>query len=728
MGWFDEQIRQRKISDQELFEDAVARMAAAIASGTDTAGFISTRAVTKDAINDILKYYRLRPAEIPDTVRDPDEQLAWAMRPAGLMYRSVRLTGSWWEDASGPMIVYRKEDGSPVAVYPKQLRGYWFRDAGGRKVNMDKKKAALLEEDAICFYTPLPASEIGIPELMSFIKGCLNGGDLLLFLFFTLLMTLFSMMAPQITRLLTGFVLKSGNMTLLWGTAALMLSAAISSQIMSAARNLSLHRMETKVSLSVEAAVTMRMINLPAPFFKKYSVGDLAMRSQSVSELCTLLIGEVFSSSVLSLVSLLYIAQIFDFAPGLALPALLVLLATLGVTVFTTLLQSRINRQLLEAQAKEQGLSISLITGVQKIRLAGAEKRAFSKWARTYAEEAQVAYDPPMLLKIAPALQLTVSVCGAAALYWFAVSTGVGQSEYIAFSSSYGLVTGAFATLSGIAVSASRIRPILEMTEPILKTVPETPEGKEMLTKLSGMIELNNLWFRYNENAPYVAKGLNLKIRSGEYVAIVGRTGCGKSTLFRLLLGFEKPERGAVYFDGRDLSRIDLASLRRKIGTVLQNGGLFQGDIYSNIVICAPQLTIDDAWEAAGLAGIADDIRAMPMGMHTIIGEGMGGISGGQKQRLMIARAVAPKPSILMFDEATSALDNKTQKQVAEALDGLKCTRIVIAHRLSTIKHCDRILVLEDGQIAEEGTYDQLIEKNGLFATLVKRQRLDTNE
>ena len=196
----------------------------------------------------------------------------------------------------------------------------------------------------------------------------------------------------------------------------------------------------------------------------------------------------------------------------------------------------------------------------------------------------------------------------------------------------------------------------------------------------------------------------------------------------RLLLGFEKPEKGAVFYDGRNIEKLDLPSLRRKIGTVTQDAGLFQGDIFSNIVISAPELSQKDAWEAAEAAGIADDIRAMPMGMNTIIAEGQGGISGGQRQRIMIARAIAPKPKILIFDEATSALDNRTQKQVSEALDRMGCTRLVIAHRLSTIRRCDRILVLDDGKIIEDGTYDELIEKNGFFAGLVERQRLDAAE
>ena len=224
---------------------------------------------------------------------------------------------------------------------------------------------------------------------------------------------------------------------------------------------------------------------------------------------------------------------------------------------------------------------------------------------------------------------------------------------------------------------------------------------------------------------PNVIDDLSLKIKSGEYLAVVGSTGCGKSTLMRLLLGFEKPQKGSIFYDKKDIAKIDSESLRRKIGVVMQDGKLFLGDIYSNIVITAPELTLDEAWKAAEIASIADDIRAMPMGMHTIISQGQGGISGGQRQRLMIARAVAPKPKILMFDEATSALDNITQKKVSEAIESLECTRIVIAHRLSTIQNADRIIYLEDGKIVEEGTYKELIEKNGYFAKLVERQRLD---
>ena len=727
MGWFDEQIRQRKLSDQEVFEESMIRMASVVLGKQRAGRLEDEHVVSKEAIDDILRHFRFKPSEIPDTVKGMDEQLEYCLRPHGIMRRNVKLEKGWYKDAFGPMLGFLKEDGTPVALLPKQLVGYCFTDpVTGQKTNLNRQNAERFDEDAICFYRPLPQKKLGIPDLIIYLKDCLNSGDLVILVVLTLIGTMFGMLMTNITRALTGFVRESGNYSLFLGTALFMISAIVSAQLIDAMRSLMMNRVEKKTSLSVEAAMMARVMSLPANFFRKYSSGELSSRYGAVNQLCSLLLGNVFSTGLSSLMSLLYITQIFRYAPALVVPALVIILVSVGISVISTLTQMKISRQTMEKSAKESGLSFAMITGVQKIKLAGAEKRAFARWARTYAEAAEPAYNPPMFLKANGAITSAVSLAGTIVIYFLAVKTRVSPSEYIAFNSAFGAVTGAFAALTGVALSVARIKPILEMAEPILKTEPESSENRKMVTKLSGNIELSNVYFRYTENMPYVVDGMSLKIKAGEYVAIVGTTGCGKSTLVRLLLGFETPEKGAIYYDGKDISKLDMRSLRRRIGVVTQDGGLFQGDIYSNIVISAPQLTLAEAWEAAELAGIADDIRAMPMGMQTIISEGQGGISGGQKQRLMIARAVAPKPKILIFDEATSALDNKTQKQVSEALDQLKCTRIVIAHRLSTIKNCDRILVLDKGHILEDGTYDELIEKNGFFAELVERQRLDT--
>ena len=448
----------------------------------------------------------------------------------------------------------------------------------------------------------------------------------------------------------------------------------------------------------------------------------------SVSQLCSILLGMVMMTGLSSLVSLLYITQIFSFAAVLVIPSLLIILTTVFFSSAATIVQIQINRKQMDLAAKESGMSYAMISGIQKIKLVGAEKRMFARWLNHYSLEAELTYNPPLFIKLNSVITTGITLASNILIYYLSVKGGVDQSSYFAFMTAYGMVMGAFIELSGLALSSAQIKPILEMAEPFLNAEPETAEGKETVTSISGGVVMDHVSFRYSDDMPYILKDMSLNVAPGEYVAIVGKTGCGKSTLIRLLLGFEKPETGAIYFDGKDINSLDPGTLRRKIGTVMQSGGLFQGDIYSNIVITDPELTLEDAWEAAEKAGIADDIRRMPMGMYTVISEGQGGISGGQRQRIMIARAIAPKPKLLLFDEATSALDNKAQRQVSEALDKMGCTRIVIAHRLSTIRHCDRILVLDGGRIIEDGSYDELIAKDGFFAELVERQRLDIPE
>ena len=724
MGLFDEQIRLRKKQDQETFEDSIFEMASVVVGMRGAGEMRDRRVVTKAAIDELLKYYGFKPVDIPRSIETTEDQLDYALKPHGLMYRPITLSEDWYRSSFGPILAFDKDSGLPVVLLPKKYGGYFWQGADGSAVTAGKATAERLSPEAICFYKPLPMKKIGIPDLISYMKDCLNWADLTVVIGLTLLVTGVGILVPHITKTLSGFVLESGNSIVLWSTALFLLCVLVSSQLLTASRELAMARIQTKVAVPMEAAMMARLMSLPTPFFRRFSAGELASRSGAVGKLCTLLLGGVFSTGVTAIISLLYINQVFSYAPALGFPALAVNLVMAAVTVLTGFLKMKEAREYMKGAAEESGISYAIISGIQKIKLSGAEKRAFAKWAKIYSSGAEIEYDPPLFLKISQAVTLAVSLLGTVWLYYLAAKSGVSPSAYLAFTAAYGTVTGAFTAFAGIATSAAQIQPILEMAEPILQAEPETAEGKETVTKLSGGIELSNVSFRYYDTQPYVINGLNLKIRAGEYVAIVGKTGCGKSTLLRLLLGFETPEKGAIYYDRKDLRSLDLGSLRRKMGVVTQDGSLFHGDIFSNITVSAPRLTLEDAWDAAEKAGIADDIRAMPMGMQTFISEGQGGISGGQKQRLMIARAIAPKPKILLFDEATSALDNKTQKQVSDALAGLDCTRIVIAHRLSTVKDCDRILVLEDGKIIEEGTYDMLIRKGGFFAELVERQRI----
>ena len=726
MGWFEEQIEQRSESDQQLFEESFFRAAGIVLGHRTAARMSDDHIITKQAIDDILKYYRYKLVEIPGSISEHEEQLDYCLRIYGLMKRRVILEENWWQDAFGPMIAYTKKGSAPVALLPNKLFGYYYIDReSGKKIRLTNRTAELFSREAYCFYRPFPQKKLGIPDLIKYLKGCLTMNDVVLLVLSSLAVTGVGMLMPRITKALTGPVISSGSSEVLVGIAVCMLCTAISAQLITSVNAMLNSRMQLKTSLGVQSAMMMRVMSLPANFFRQYSAGELTSRSQSVDQLCNLIIGMIVGTGLTSLTSLLYITQIFSFARALVIPSLLIILVTVAFSVISSIVQIRISKQQMELAAKESGMTYAMISGVQKIKLSGAEKRFFARWLNLYSNSAELTYAPPTFIKVNAVITTAISLISNIILFFIAVKSGIDQSNYFAFTAAYGAVMGSFNSLAGIALSVGRIKPILEMAEPFLKAEPETSENKEIVTRLSGSIELNNVYFRYSENSPYIVNNLSLKIKAGEYVAIVGRTGCGKSTLMRLLLGFEKPEKGAVYYDGKDLNRLDLGSLRRKIGSVIQSGGLFQGDIFSNIVISAPHLTLDDAWEAAEIAGIAEDIRNMPMGMQTLISEGQGGISGGQKQRLMIARAVAPKPKILMFDEATSALDNKTQRQVSEALDKMGCTRIVIAHRLSTIRHCDRILVLDGGNVIEQGSYDELIAKNGYFAELVERQRVD---
>ena len=726
MGWFDEQIKQRKQSDQDVFADAFINIAGAVMGSRVSTALNDERQQMKNAFDEILRFYHINTKEIPDNITDRNEQLEYLLRPHGIMRRTVTLSKGWYKDAIGAMLGIRKSDGMVVALIPAGFSGYRYRDMEtGKYVKINGKNQELFEEEAIAFYKPLPLKALGISDLMRYILGTLSPADFVMTGASALAVTLIGMLSPKLNNLLFSRVIEDGSTQILLAITVFMICVTLSSLLINGVKSLIIARINTKMSISVQAAIMSRLMSLPAGFFKNYSSGELSARAQCSNSLCEMLASVVLTTGLTSVFSLVYISQIFVYAPALVIPSLIITFTTVAFTVVSAFVQMKVSKKKMELSSKESGMSYALISGVQKIKLSGAEMRAFARWGNLYAEEARLTYNPPMFLKINNVISSAISLAGTIMMYWIAVSSGVSVADYYAFNTAYGMVSGAFLSLAGIALTAAQIKPIMDMVGPILKAVPEISEGKQMITRLSGNIELDNVSFRYDENMPLVIDDLSLKIRPGQYVAIVGATGCGKSTLLRLMLGFESPQKGAVYVDGKDIAAVDLKSLRRNIGVVMQNGKLFTGDIFSNIIISAPWLTMDEAWHAAELSGIAEDIRRMPMGMHTMISEGSGGISGGQRQRLMIARAIAPKPSVLMFDEATSALDNLTQKTVSESLDSLKCTRIVIAHRLSTIKQCDRILVLDKGKIIEDGTYDQLIQRRGFFAELVARQRVD---
>ncbi|MDO4459709.1 MAG: ATP-binding cassette domain-containing protein [Clostridia bacterium] len=627
------------------------------------------------------------------------------------------------------MVAVKKSNGTPVVLLPYGLNGYYFRDPdNGKIVRLNRHTEKLLEVDGMCFYKPLPQKKLSIKDLLIFALDQCTVWDWLCYILSIAAASALGMISPIFTKLLFGKVLDSKNLQVLLALAGFMVCYSLSRTFYDVFQSLVNSRIGMKQRTGVQAAVMNRLMSMPVTFFREYSSGEMQRRANYVQDLCSLLIDSLGTTCITSVFSLVYLGQVFHYAPALVVPSMCITLTTVCVSLITTYMQLNFSRKKMRSSAGLSGMTYSMIAGIQKIKLAGAEKRLFARWANKYSEVTSLEYNPPAFLKLNSTISLIISIVGTLVLYRLAATSGISVSDYYAFNSAYGSISGAFFAVASIARTIANIRPTLEMATPIMETVPETADDKEIIRDIRGSISLSNVSFRYEDNMPWVIDNLSLNIKAGEYLAVVGTTGCGKSTLLRLLLGFEMPQKGYIHYDHKDITKVDLKSLRRKIGTVMQDGKLMWGDIFSNLSVAAPKMTIDEAWDLARMASIADDIERMPMGMHTIIAEGQGGISGGQRQRLLIARALAGKPKILFFDEATSALDNITQKKIAEAIDKLKCTRVVIAHRLSTIRHCDRIVVLDKGHIAEQGTYDELIEKGGIFADLVARQRLDVED
>lgn len=724
MGWFDEQIEYRKKRELDLLSDSFQNIAKSITGHKIGEGWIDEGADIKDALSQLLKYFNVKGKEVPAKYKEFDQILEYQFSNSGIMYREVELSAGWSKDAMGAMMT-TLEDGSVIALIPGRVGGFDYIDPKTSKlIHVNSKIEKSIGTQAYCFYRPFPNRAIQLKDVFLYMKECLTSWDYTSFVLSCAIVTLIGMLMPKLSQILTGYVVDNKSLQLLVAVMVFMFCVTISSTLFGIIRQLLLTRINIKMNVNVSAATMMRVLSLPASFFKDYSAGELNQYLTYMNSLCSTIVDSFLSTGLTGLFSLVYITQIFGYAKYLVVPSLIVTFVTLLISMISAMMQMAISKERMMLVAKEKGLTYSLISGIQKIRLAGAENRAFSKWANLYSQEASLEYNPPAMIKLNTVFVQAVSMIGTIVMYYVAVQNHIRIADYYAFNAAYAYISTAFASLASVGVSIGTIRPILDLIKPLMDAQPEIEDGKETVTSLSGNIEFSHVSFRYDADAPYIIEDMNLIIQARQYVAIVGKTGCGKSTLMRLLLGFETPTRGTIFFDRKDSKRLDIKSIRKNIGTVMQDGKLFGGSLFENITISNPSLTLDDAWKAAEIAGMKESIEKMPMGMNTMVQEGGGGISGGQRQRLLIARAVATKPKILLLDEATSALDNITQKNVSDALDKMRCTRIVIAHRLSTIRHCDRILVLDGGRIVEDGTYDQLIEKNGLFAELVERQRI----
>ena len=679
----------------------------------------------KEVVEQIAKHYRIKEPKINDEIHDVVEEISTVVSSKNLYPREVPLTNIGGLQFDDPLIVFTKQNRTPIVIYPNdRYRPYFISPVTGDFYIVTSDMMEELDDKAISFYHPLPKKKLTLKGYLEYARKFIKPFDAIAILLMIVLVTGIGMINPYLLKRLTGEVVENANMNLFYVIALQMTGVYVSYLLIKAVQQIVNARISIKSERNLHAALMMRVLSLPGSFFKKYNTGELNARIGSVSALYSLIIEGIVLTGLSSIMSLIYLVQIRDFTPSLILPTLGIVILNLAFIIVISILERRLMRKQMLASSKERGVSYGLINGIQKIRLTGSENEAFNKWEESYQVFQKVKFNPPFLIKIAPAISIVIALAGNVLLYYLIAKNNISTSSYVAFLASYGTLTGALFQLTNIVGSATKIRPLQEMIAPIIEEEQENVGKKKMVPSLTGNIKIEHVTFKYEENLPLVLNDISIDIKEGDYLAIVGETGCGKSTLVRLLLGLEEPTEGTIYYDGNDMRRLNLSSLRKRIGSVTQNGSLFHADILSNIIITAPNLGEKEAWEAAKIACIDKDIEEMPMKMRTIISEGQGGISGGQKQRIMIARAVVNKPKILIFDEATSSLDNEAQSEISHAIDKLNCTRIVIAHRLSTIKQCKRILYLEGGKIVEDGTYQELIDKNGKFKELVEKQRI----
>ncbi len=586
---------------------------------------------------------------------------------------------------------------------------------------------AKIDRSAFICYAGFPTRKLSIMDLLKFMYRQCWKVDYRAIIFASFIAGLIPLITPIITESIFADIIPILDRQGLATVTQVSIVTAFTLAAVSIVRSVAVLRISTKLDMATEAALWNRLLTLPTKFFRKFTSGELSQRMGGLQAIKSLISGEFVSTVFNILFSFWSLILMCYYSLKLTATAMLIWLI---YTVAMILIYRRVvtyQSGLIEAKNKTAGIVQQIFTGLAKFRIQGAEEQAYYLWSKAFGEEWK------WNLKLRWQGNYNGIISGmqpfilTMILYYVVIyvvnenTQGISYAQFIAFQSAFTGFNATVNTFIPLIGQIYSIKPQIEQLRPILEAEPEVAEERVDADVLSGAIEVNHITFAYGEDKPDVLHDVSFRIGAGENVAIVGKSGCGKSTLIRLLLGFEEPKSGAVYFDGQDLAELSLPSVRSQMGVVLQNGQLMSGDIFSNIV-GTTALTMNDAWAAAEAAGIADDIKKMPMGMQTVISEGSSNISGGQRQRILIARALAAKPAILIFDEATSALDNRTQAIVTESLEKMHATRIVVAHRLSTIRNCDRILVMDRGRLVESGTFDELVAQGGLFAGLVKRQ------
>lgn len=663
---------------------------------------------------------------------DPFDILRRLVKKAGMQMRLIELEKDWYKKDSGTIIGYYGDKKTLCAFLPQTPVSYALvsRENPDGMVITDEV-AASIDPRAFECYAGFAAKSLSVKDVIIFMFERCWKSDYYTIILASFIAGLIPLITPLITEKIFSDIIPIQDRKSLATIVQVMMIAGFTTAALSLVRSIASLRIGSRLGVVAETALWIRLLSLPTDFFKRFRVGELVERINGIKIINQFItgefVGQVFGT-VFSIWSLLLMCY---YSLKLTFLAICIWVVYLLITAFIYRQLITVQKNIVRTNNATAGQVLQIISGLSKFRIKGLEAQAFSLWAQKFGDnwKWRLKYrwqnNYSTVLNTVQPLLLTL-ILYYAAVNWSSEGTGttaltMTYPEFLGFQAAFSAFNAALVSMIPVFMNLFTITPQIENLKPILEEIPEITDDKIDADVLSGAIQVSNLSFSYNKEGPEIIKDVSFEIASGMSVAIVGPSGCGKSTLLRILLGFEKPRYGAVYYDGIDLQELSVASVRAQMGVVLQNGQLMSGDIFTNI-IGTTSLTIEDAWDAARKVGLDKDIESMPMGMYTMISEGASNISGGQKQRILIARSLANKPRMMILDEATSALDNTTQAIVTESLRNMKCTKIIVAHRLSTIKDADKILVLDKGKIVEQGNFAELMQENGLFALLAKRQ------
>ena len=649
--------------------------------------------------------------------------VAGIARVSRFLCRNVVLEQGWHQKDCGTII--GNLDGKPVACIPHGQESYLlYYGEDGRREKLTKELAEQIDPQAYIIGRRLPPTALSKKDLIRFGLNSIRRADLTWIAALGLLGALIGILLPTLNQKIYDEYIPLGNIGQLTQFCSVITIFMLGSLFFDMVKKLCEHRIGSHVGYDLQNAIYSRIFHLPESFFRSFESADLAQRLAAMSDIGTAYISSTLVTGLGTLFSLFYLYRMFKYAKKLTWWALVMLLFYAAVQFLINKKTLQYDKKIEKCRGQASGRLYQLLNGIEKIRMAGAEDRAAHEYLLPFAEKQSFAIEKNRISAWAQVFAGISATLFSMAFYLIVVKgkVEITSGQFMAFNSAFGAFSAAvYAQIDGM-LKLYQLKPVYARLAPALETAEEDVEEKETPGELRGEISLNNVSFSYDKEGSAILKGIDLNIAPGEYIGIVGASGCGKSTLLKLLLGFEEPDQGQICYDGKNLRQLDKREVRKNLGVVLQNGRLIAGSIYENITITAPQATMQDVNAVIEAVGLKEDIAQMPMGIHTVLSENTGTISGGQQQRILIARAIISHPSILIFDEATSALDNVTQAAVCESLDQMNVTRIVVAHRLSTIKNCDRIVVMDSGKIVEEGNYQSLMAREGLFYQLASRQ------